>query len=173
AVMDGYRVMPMAEAAKIGDNFCTVTGNINVIRKEHFKVMKDGAIVSNSGHFNVELGLEGLKTITKKKKTIRGFINEYTLKSGKRICVLAEGRLVNLASAEGHPACVMDMSFANQALSAAYLVKNAKKLNNEVYVVPEAIDSEIARLKLTAMGVKIDTLTAEQKHYLSSWEMGT
>ena len=173
AVMDGYRVMPIAEAARIGDNFCTVTGNINVIRKEHFKVMKDGVIVSNSGHFNVELGLKGLKSITKKKRTIRGFINEYTLKNGKRICVLAEGRLVNLASAEGHPACVMDMSFANQALSAAYLVKSAKKLQNQVYVVPEAIDSEIARLKLNAMGVKIDRLTAEQEHYLASWEMGT
>ncbi len=173
AVMDGYRVMPIAEAAKIGDSFCTVTGNINVIRVEHFRAMKDGAIVSNSGHFNVELGLDGLKSIVKKKRNIRDFITEYTLKNGRRVCVLAEGRLVNLASAEGHPACVMDMSFANQALSANYLVERGSKLENEVYVVPEVLDTEIARLKLIALGVKIDKLTAEQKKYLASWEMGT
>ena len=173
AAMDGFRAMPIAEAARIGDFFCTVTGNINVIRKEHFRTMRDGAIVSNSGHFNVELGLDGLKTITKKKRRIRDYITEYTLRNGRRICVLADGRLVNLASAEGHPACVMDMSFANQALSAAYLVKRGARLENSVYTVPEEIDREIARMKLSALGVKIDTLTAEQKKYLASWEMGT
>lgn len=173
AVMDGYRVMPIAEAAKIGNMFCTVTGNINVIRKEHFKAMPDGAIVSNSGHFNVELGLDGLKSIVKKKRVAREFVEEYTLKNGRRVYILAEGRLVNLASAEGHPASVMDMSFANQSLSAAYLVKRGGKLDNEVYTVPADIDKEIARLKLNALGIKIDKLTAEQKKYLSSWEMGT
>jgi adenosylhomocysteinase len=173
AVMDGFRVMPIAEAAKIGDNFCTVTGNLNVIRKEHFKHMKDGAIVSNSGHFNVELDLAGLKSIAKSVREIRDFTVEYKLKSGKRIMVLGEGRLINLAAAEGHPASVMDMSFANQALSAEYLVKAAHKLENKVYVVPQNIDKEIARLKLKALGVNIDTLTAEQKKYLASWEMGT
>jgi adenosylhomocysteinase len=173
AVMDGYRVMPIAEASKVGDFFCTVTGDINVIRKEHFRVMKDGAIVSNSGHFNVELDLEGLKSITKGRRQIRDFVEEYLLKSGKRIYVLAEGRLVNLASAEGHPASVMDMSFANQALAVGYLVKNGSKLGNNVYPVPRAIDRDIARLKLATLGMKIDTLTKEQKKYLASWEMGT
>jgi adenosylhomocysteinase len=173
AVMDGYRVMPISEAARVGDFFCTVTGNINVIRKEHFRVMKDGAIVSNSGHFNVELDLEGLKDITRGRRKIRDFVEEYRLKNGRRIYVLAEGRLVNLASAEGHPASVMDMSFANQALAAGYLVKKGTKLKNKVYPVPEAIDRDIARLKLATMGMKIDTLTKEQKKYLASWEMGT
>ncbi|MBE9532119.1 MAG: adenosylhomocysteinase, partial [Proteobacteria bacterium] len=148
AVMDGFRVMPIAQAAKEGDFFCTVTGNLNVIRKDHFKTMKDGAIVANSGHFNCELDLDGLNTITKKKRDIRDFLREYTLKSGKTICILGEGRLINLAAAEGHPASVMDMSFANQSLSAEYLVKNYKKLKNEVYVVPENIDKNIAKHKL-------------------------
>lgn len=173
AVMDGFKVMPIADAAKIGDVFCTVTGNINVIRKEHFKNMKDGAIVSNSGHFNVELDIDGLKSISKGKRIVRDFVEEYRLKNGKRVFLLADGRLVNLASAEGHPASVMDMSFANQALSAEYLVKNYKKLDKKVYVVPTNIDKDIARLKLASMGQKIDTLTPEQKKYLASWEMGT
>lgn len=173
AVMDGFRVMPIADAAKIGDVFCTVTGNINVIRKEHFKNMKDGAIVSNSGHFNVELDIDGLKSISKGRRIVRDFVEEYRLKNGKRVFLLADGRLVNLASAEGHPASVMDMSFANQALSAEYLAKNYKKLDKKVYVVPQNIDKEIARLKLASMGQKIDTLTLEQKKYLASWEMGT
>ena len=165
--------MPMAEAAKIGDFFCTVTGNLNVIRKEHFLKMKDGAIVCNSGHFNVELDLDGLKAASKGTKTVRDFVDEYTLKSGKTVCVLGEGRLINLASAEGHPASVMDMSFANQALAADFLVKKGKTLSNQVYTVPVEIDKEIARLKLAALGMKIDTLTPEQKKYLASWEMGT
>ncbi|GMR04941.1 MAG: adenosylhomocysteinase [Thermodesulfobacteriota bacterium] len=173
AVMDGFRVMPIAEAALIGDFFCTVTGNINVIRKEHFAKMKDGAIIANSGHFNVELGLDGLEKITRKKRIMRDFVEEYEMKNGRRIYVLAEGRLVNLASAEGHPASVMDMSFANQALGADFLVKKGKVLSNEVYTVPEEIDKEIARLKLTCLGMKIDKLTREQKKYLASWEMGT
>ncbi|MEE9543109.1 MAG: adenosylhomocysteinase [Thermodesulfobacteriota bacterium] len=173
AVMDGFRVMPIAEAAQIGDFFCTVTGNLNVIRKDHFRKMKDGAIVANSGHFNCELDLKGLNSITKSKKDIRDFLREYTLKSGKKVCILGEGRLINLAAAEGHPASVMDMSFANQSLSAEYLVKNHKKLKNEVYVVPEKIDKAIAKHKLTALGVKIDNLTKEQKKYLASWDMGT
>ncbi len=173
AVMDGYRVMPIAEAAKIGDIFCTVTGNINVIRKEHFRVMKDGAIVSNSGHFNVELDIEGLKSLSIGTRVVRDLVEEYLMKDGRRICLLADGRLVNLASAEGHPASVMDMSFANQALSAEHVIKNSKKLEKKVYKVPAEIDKEIARLKLISMGVKIDNLTAEQKKYLASWEMGT
>jgi adenosylhomocysteinase len=173
AVMDGYRVMPIAEAAKRGDFFCTVTGDINVIRKEHFRSMKDGAIVSNSGHFNVELDLDGLGAISKGRKNIRDFVEEYRLKNGRRVYVLAQGRLVNLAAAEGHPASVMDMSFANQTLAAGYLVKNASKLDNQVYSVPASIDNNIAKLKLASLGVKIDTLTREQKKYLASWEMGT
>ena len=173
AVMDGYRVMPIADAAEIGDFFCTLTGDINVIRKEHFLKMKDGAIVSNSGHFNVELDIEGLKEISTGVRKIRNHIEEYTLSDGKKICLLGEGRLVNLAAAEGHPSSVMDMSFANQALAAEYLVKNAGNLENKVYGVPEDIDKEIARLKLKSMGVKIDTLTEEQEKYLNSWEMGT
>ncbi len=173
AVMDGFTVMPIRKAAKIGDFFCTVTGNINVIRKEHFKVMKDGAIVSNSGHFNVELDLEGLKTITKSKRTIRQFVEEYVLENGRRINILGEGRLINLAAAEGHPSSVMDMSFANQALSIEYMAKTKESFKNDVYPVPEAIDMKIAREKLAAMGVAIDKLTTEQKKYLSSWTMGT
>ena len=173
AVMDGFRVMPIAEAARIGNFFCTVTGNLNVIRKDHFAKMKDGAIVSNSGHFNVELDLEGLKAIAKSRKIVRDYVEEFTLKNGRKVCVLGEGRLINLASAEGHPASVMDMSFANQALAADFLVKKGDKLANEVYTVPEAIDKEIARLKLASLGMKIDKLTAEQKKYLASWEMGT
>ncbi len=173
AVMDGYQVMPMAEAAKIGDFFCTVTGDINVIRGEHFKVMKDGAIVANSGHFNVELDLPALEDMAGKKRLIREFVEEYTLPTGRRINVLGEGRLVNLAAAEGHPSSVMDMSFANQALSAEFMVRQGKALKKTVYTVPKEIDAEIARLKLEAMGIKIDKLTKEQEEYLASWEMGT
>jgi adenosylhomocysteinase len=173
AVMDGYQVMPMADAAKSGDFFCTVTGDVNVIRGEHFKAMKDGAIVANSGHFNVELDLVSLEEMSKKKRRIREFVEEYTLPSGRKINVLGEGRLVNLAAAEGHPSSVMDMSFANQALSAEFMVKQGKALKKTVYGVPKDIDAEIARLKLEAMGVKIDKLTKEQEEYLSSWEMGT
>ncbi len=173
AVMDGFRVMPIADAARIGDFFCTVTGNINVIRREHFKTMKDGAIVCNSGHFNVELDLTGLELISSKKRIIREYVEEFTLKNGKRINVLGEGRLINLAAAEGHPSSVMDMSFANQALCAEYVVKNAKKLEKKVYDVPPQVDQSVARTKLKARGVKIDKLTPEQKKYLSSWEMGT
>lgn len=173
AVMDGYEVMPIAEAAKIGDFFCTLTGNIHVIRKEHFEVMKDGAIVSNSGHFNVELDLEALKQMAVSRRTVRDFVEEFRLKDGRNIYVLAEGRLVNLAAAEGHPSSVMDMSFANQALCVEYMVKNGKKLAKQVYTVPREIDEEVARLKLASMGVSIDTLTEEQDRYLHSWEMGT
>ncbi|MBI3019134.1 MAG: adenosylhomocysteinase [Deltaproteobacteria bacterium] len=173
AVMDGYQVMPIEEAAPLGDFFCTVTGDVNVIRTEHFERMKDGAVVSNSGHFNVELELEKLGRIAKSKKEVKEFVEEYTLSSSKRIYVLAEGRLVNLSVAEGHPASVMDMSFANQAFCVEYLVENRQSLQNRVYSVPENIDQNIARLKLQAMGVKIDTLTPEQEKYLHSWELGT
>ncbi|TFG90989.1 MAG: adenosylhomocysteinase [Syntrophobacterales bacterium] len=173
AVMDGYRVMPIAEAAEMGDFFCTLTGDIKVIRAEHFLNMKDGAIVSNSGHFNVELDIEGLKKVSEYTGRIRKFIDEYTLKDGKRIYILGEGRLINLAAAEGHPSSVMDMSFANQALSAEYLVQHAGELDTLVYRVPEEIDKEIARLKLESLNVRIDTLTAEQEKYLNSWQMGT
>jgi adenosylhomocysteinase len=173
AAMDGFQVMPIADAARIGDIFVTVTGDIKVIRKEHFEIMKDGAITCNSGHFNVELDLKGLETITTSKRMIREFVEEHTLKTGKRVYVLGEGRLINLAAAEGHPADVMDMSFANQALSAEFMVSNAKSLEKKVYPVPMDIDREIARLKLAAMGIKIDTLTEEQKTYLASWESGT
>jgi len=173
AVMDGYLVMPLKEAAKIGDFFCTVTGNTSVIRMEHFEKMKDGAIVSNSGHFNVEIDLEELEKNAINKRVIREFVVEYTLKNGRKINVLGEGRLINLAAAEGHPSSVMDMSFANQALGAEYIWKNYKKLKNKVYSIPEKIDKNIAMLKLRSMGVKIDKLTKEQKKYLSSWEMGT
>ncbi|MDY7032196.1 MAG: adenosylhomocysteinase [Thermodesulfobacteriota bacterium] len=173
AVMDGYRVMPIAEAAAIGDFFCTLTGDIAVIRKEHFLMMKDGAIVANSGHFNVELELDGLEEISESKRDIRDSLEEYTLPSGRKVYVLGEGRLVNLAAAEGHPSSVMDMSFANQALSLEYMVKNGRKFKNMVYKVPVEIDESIAKLKLESMGVKIDTLTEEQKKYLASWEMGT
>ena len=173
AVMDGFTVMPIRQAARIGDFFCTVTGNINVIRKEHFNIMKDGAIVANSGHFNVELDLEGLKSITKSHRIIRPFVEEYMLENGRRINVLGEGRLINLAAAEGHPSSVMDMSFANQALSIEYMVKSKKKFEKDVYPVPEEIDKAIAKEKLASMNVKIDNLTAEQKKYLASWSMGT
>ena len=173
AVMDGFTVMPIQQAARIGNFFCTVTGNINVIRKEHFKVMKDGAIVANSGHFNVELDLKGLEAIAKSRRTIRPFVEEYVLENGKRINVLGDGRLINLAAAEGHPSSVMDMSFANQALSIEYMVKSKKRLKKDVYPVPEEIDMTIAKEKLASMNVKIDKLTAEQKTYLASWDMGT
>lgn len=173
AVMDGFDVMPAKDAASRGDIFVTVTGNINVLTQEHFLQMKDGAIVANTGHFNVEIDIEGLEKISKSKRKIRDFVEEYTLKNGKRIFLLAEGRLVNLSAAEGHPAAVMDMSFANQALSAEYIFKNGKKLDKKVYPVPQEIDREIARLKLESMGIKIDTLTPEQYKYLHSWQMGT
>lgn len=173
AVMDGYDVMPMAEAASIGDFFCTVTGDIHVIRKEHFLKMKDGAIVANSGHFNVELDLDALSEITENQRTIRPFVKEHTLLNKRRIYVLGEGRLINLASAEGHPSSVMDMSFANQALCAEFISKNAVNLERKVYGVPEEIDREIARLKLISMGIEIDRLTDEQTKYLGSWAMGT
>ena len=173
AVMDGYRVMTIGDAAKIGDFFCTVTGDIHVIRREHFQVMKSGAIVANSGHFNVELDLEGLAEISTARRMIRDFVEEFTIEDGKRIYVLGEGRLINLAAAEGHPSSVMDMSFANQALAAEYVIKNKGKIALGVYPVPKEIDEEIALLKLKAMGVEIDVLTDEQRKYLSSWEMGT
>jgi adenosylhomocysteinase len=171
--MDGFSVMPMSQAARIGDFFCTVTGNINVIRKEHFKVMKDGAIVANSGHFNVELDLPGLSELTRATRTIRPFVVEHQIEDDRRVYVLGEGRLINLAAAEGHPSSVMDMSFANQSLSIEWMVKGGGHLENQVYPVPEEIDMAIAREKLAAMGVKMDRLTAEQKKYLASWEMGT
>jgi len=173
AIMDGFEVMPISEAAKIGDFFVTLTGDIEVIRKEHFKLMKDGAIIANSGHFNVELDINILKKIAKKKRKIREFIEEFTLTNGKRINLLGDGRLINLAAAEGHPSSVMDMSFANQALCAEFLVKKGEKLEKKVYKVPEEIDRSIAKLKLDSLGVKIDKLTKKQKIYLKSWEMGT
>jgi len=174
ATMDGFEVMPMKEAARIGDIFVTLTGDISVLGPDHFKLMKDGAILANSGHFNVEIDLEGLKEMASKVRTVREFVEEYTLKaSGKKIFVLCQGRLINLAAAEGHPASVMDMSFANQALGVEYLLQNAAELKKKVYPVPEVIDREIARLKLKAMGILIDTLTPEQKKYLASWQEGT
>ncbi len=173
AVMDGFRVMPIEDAAKIGNFFCTVTGNISVIRKEHFAKMKDGAIVCNSGHFNVELDLKGLKTISKSTRDIREYVKEYTLKNGRKINILGEGRLINLAAAEGHPSSVMDMSFANQALCAEHIVENASKLKNIVYNVPQKVDTSVADMKLRSLNVKIDKLTPEQHKYLNSWEMGT
>lgn len=173
AVMDGYQVMPMAEAAKVGEIFVTVTGDIHVIRKEHFQVMRDGAILANTGHFNVEIDIPTLEGLATAKRRIREFVEEYTLSDGRRLYLLAEGRLVNLAAAEGHPAAVMDLSFANQALASEYAIKNAGKLEKRVYRLPDEIDHEIARLKLHSMGVSIDTLTPEQKRYLESWELGT
>jgi len=173
AVMEGFRVMPMDEAAAIGDIFVTVTGDINVLDRHHFERMKDGAIVSNSGHFNVEINIPALEELSSSKKLVRPYVEQYELKDGRKIHLLGEGRLINLASAEGHPASVMDMSFANQALSIEYVVKHASELQKRVYSVPEEIDREIARLKLLAMGVQIDTLTAEQIAYLNSWEEGT
>ena len=173
AVMDGFRVMPMELAAPVGDFFVTVTGNLKVIRGEHFTNMKDGAIVCNSGHFNVELDIPALEKLSTKKRVVRPGVEQYTLNNRRRVSLLGEGRLVNLATAEGHPSSVMDMSFANQALGAEYLVKNHKKLEKKVYPVPPVIDKEIARLKLAGMGVSIDKLTKEQHKYLMSWEMGT
>jgi len=173
AVMDGYTVSPIKEACKKADVIVTLTGDINVIRKEHFVAMKDGAIIANSGHFNVEIDIPALEKIAVKKRTVRDYVEEYTLKDGRRINLLGEGRLINLASAEGHPASVMDMSFANQALGCEYIAKNYKRLEKKVYEVPEAIDKNIAKLKLSSLGVKIDTLTEEQRKYLESWEMGT
>ncbi len=173
AVMDGYEVLPMARAARIGDIFCTVTGDIKIIREEHFLVIKDGAILCNSGHFNVELDLEALSGISTGSRFIRDSVQEYTLKNGRRVYVLGEGRLVNLAAAEGHPSCVMDMSFANQALAAEFIAKNHQKFENLVYPVPPEIDREIAKLKLVAMGVEIDVLTPEQEKYLASYDLGT
>ncbi len=173
AVMDGYRVMSMNEAARIGDIFVTVTGDINVVDQQHFDMMKDGAIVANSGHFNVEINIPSLEKMASEKRLVRPFVDQYFMADGRRINILGEGRLINLAAAEGHPASVMDMSFANQALAVEYMVKNAARLEKKVYSVPEEIDKEIARLKLDAMGVKIDVLTPEQSAYLNSWEEGT
>ena len=173
AVMDGFRVMPMQEAARIGDIFVTVTGDLNVIDRQHFESMKDGAIVANSGHFNVEINIPALESLAKEKRLARPFVEQYILPDGRSINLLGEGRLINLAAAEGHPASVMDMSFANQALSLEYLARNVDKFEKKVYSAPEQIDKEIARLKLEAMGVLIDTLTPEQVKYLNSWEEGT
>ncbi|UCF59767.1 MAG: adenosylhomocysteinase [Anaerolineaceae bacterium] len=173
AIMDGFRVMPMIEAAPIGDIFCTLTGDINVIDKHHFEVMKDGAIVSNSGHFNVEINIPALEEMADETRRPRQFVEQFILPDGRRINLLAQGRLINLAAAEGHPASVMDMSFANQALSLEYILQHAGELENKVYTIPEDIDREIARLKLETMDIQIDVLTEEQKKYLSSWEEGT
>ncbi len=173
AIMDGYELMTIKEASRIGDIFVTVTGDINVISRDCFRVMKDGAIVCNSGHFNVEIDIEALKSLAKASRKVRDFVQEFTLKNNRRIYLLGEGRLINLAAAEGHPSAVMDMSFANQALCARYIVRNCKKLKQRVYRVPEEIDRKIASLKLKAMGVVIDKLTREQNRYLHSWEMGT
>jgi adenosylhomocysteinase len=173
AVMDGYRVMPMHEAAKIGDIFVTVTGDLNVIDRDDLEVMKDGAIIANSGHFNVEINIPALEELAVAKRLVRPFVESYEMKDGREFFLLGEGRLINLAAAEGHPASVMDMSFANQALSAEYLVKNVATLEKKVYSVPDVIDREIARLKLAAMGVTIDDLTEQQVKYLNSWEEGT
>ncbi len=173
AVMDGFRVMSMEEAAKIGDVFCTVTGNKNVLAKQHFELMKDGAIISNSGHFNVEIDIPSLEKLSSSKRTTRNFVDEYTMKDGRRINLLGEGRLINLASAEGHPASVMDMSFADQALSCEYMVKNHASLEKKVYTVPVDLDKRVAKLKLESLGIKIDRLTSEQEEYLASWNEGT
>ena len=173
AVMDGFEVAPMAKAARVGDIFCTVTGNLHVLRREHFERMKDGAIVCNSGHFNVEIDIPALAKMARSVRTVRPFVEEYMLRDGRAIHVLGEGRLINLAAAEGHPANVMDMSFANQALSVEYILRHHDRLSNTVHSVPAPIDREIARLKLSAIGVRVDRLTAEQKKYLASWEMGT
>lgn len=173
AVMDGFEVMTVADAAKEGDVFVTATGNIHVLRREHFEHMKDGAIIANTGHFNVEIDIPGLEELADGSREVRPFVQEYSLRNGRKVFLLAEGRLLNLAAAEGHPAAVMDMSFANQALSAEYMAKNATSLDKTVYVVPEDIDAEIARLKLYSMGVEIDALTEEQEKYLASWDQGT
>jgi adenosylhomocysteinase len=173
AVMDGFRVMSMDEAAKLGDVFCTVTGNKNVLAKQHFEHMKDGAIISNSGHFNVEIDIPALEKLSSSKRTTRTFVDEYSLKDGRRINLLGEGRLINLAAAEGHPASVMDMSFADQALSCEYMVKNHASLEKKVYTVPAELDKRVAKLKLESLGIKIDRLTPEQEEYLASWSEGT
>jgi len=173
AVMDGYRVMPMLEAARIGGVFVTATGGMHEIDKKHMDVMPSGAILANSGHFNVEINIPALEAMAVEKQRVRDFVDQYTLSDGRKLSLLGEGRLINLAAAEGHPASVMDMSFANQALCVEYIVKNARKLKKQVYSVPESIDKEVARIKLEAMGIQIDTLTPEQKKYLESWEEGT
>jgi len=173
AVMDGFAVLPMADAAKVGDVFVTVTGNKHVIREEHFKTMKDGAIISNSGHFNVEIDIPQLEKLASSKRRVREFVEEFTMKDSRRIFLLGEGRLINLTAAEGHPAAVMDMSFANQALATEHMVRNASSMKNQVYDVPEAIDREIARMKLETLGFRVDILSAEQEKYLRSWSEGT
>ncbi|MFL6020917.1 MAG: adenosylhomocysteinase, partial [Gaiellaceae bacterium] len=173
AVMDGYEVLPMAAAAKVGDVFCTATGDKSVIRREHMEAMKDGAILANTGHFNVEIDIPALKALASETREARAFVDEFTLEDGRRLYLLGDGRLINLAAAEGHPALVMDMSFANQALSAEYAIQHAAELERRVYPVPEEIDKEIARLKLETMGVEVDTLTEEQAKYLASWDEGT
>jgi len=173
ATMDGFRVMSMVEAAKLGDVFCTVTGNKNVLTKEHFDLMKDGAIISNSGHFNVEIDIPGLEKMSSSKRTTRSFVDEYSLRDGRKINLLGEGRLINLAAAEGHPPSVMDMSFADQALSVEHMVKNHARLEKKVYRVPEELDKRVAKLKLESMGIKIDRLTPEQEEYLAGWSEGT
>jgi adenosylhomocysteinase len=173
AVMDGFRVMPMIEAAKIGDVFITVTGNKSILAHEHFEQMKNGAVIANSGHFNVEIDIPALEKLSSGKRTVRPFVEEYAIKDGRKIYLLGEGRLINLAAAEGHPAAVMDMSFANQSLASEYLVKHAKELQNQVYSVPEHLDRQIAKLKLESMGVQVDKLTHEQEQYLASWDEGT
>jgi adenosylhomocysteinase len=173
ALMDGYEVMPIADAAAIGDIFCTATGDKHVIAEEHLAVMKDGAILCNTGHFNVEIDIPSLRSLAVETREARAFVDEFTLEDGRRLYLIADGRLVNLSAAEGHPALVMDMSFANQALSAEYAIQNAASLERKVYPVPEEIDNEIARLKLETMGVDIDTLTEEQAKYLASWDEGT
>jgi adenosylhomocysteinase len=173
AVMDGFRVMPMAEAAKIGDIFVTLTGDMNVVDGHHMEVMKDGAIIANSGHFNDEINIKALESMSEGSRQVRPFVEEYRLGDGRKLFLLGEGRLINLAAAEGHPASVMDMSFANQALSLEHMVANSKSLEPAVYPVPHEIDAEIARLKLASMRISIDTLTPEQEKYLTSWESGT
>jgi adenosylhomocysteinase len=173
ALMDGFQVMTLVKAAAVADIIITVTGNLNVIDQPHIEALKDGAIICNSGHFNDEINIPAIETMTKSKRKVRDFVEEFNLSNGRKLYILGEGRLINLAAAEGHPAAVMDMSFANQALGAEYMVKQGKALKNQVYVVPEEIDREIARLKLESTGVTIDTLTAEQKKYLASWEQGT
>jgi adenosylhomocysteinase len=173
AVMDGFRVMPMPEAAKIGDIFITVTGNKSILTHDHFERMKDGAVIANSGHFNVEIDIPALEKLSSSKKPVRPFVDEYVMKDGRKLYLLGEGRLINLAAAEGHPASVMDMSFANQALASEYLVKNASSLKHQVYSVPENIDRHIAKLKLDSMGIQVDKLTPDQEQYLASWSEGT
>jgi len=173
ATMDGFRVLAMREAARVGDVFITTTGNTQVLRREHFQVMRDGAILCNAGHFNVEIDLGALRSLAKSRRMVRDHVEEFALRNGRRLYLLGEGRLINLVAAEGHPASVMDMSFANQALSVQYAVRHAGRLEKRVYPVPREVDAEVARLKLASMGIRIDTLTAEQERYLHSWESGT